>query len=113
MFLSENNIRFESQKTFNSCRNKKPLPFDFYLHDYHSLIEYDGEQHFYPVKFGGMNQDEAKERLLVQQRRDKLKNELIAENQQDVNIFIRFSYKETITKTSVEDKITRAVFLSQ
>jgi hypothetical protein len=45
-WLTENNIRFEEQKKFSGCKNKKELPFDFYLPDYNLLIEYQGEQHF-------------------------------------------------------------------
>jgi very-short-patch-repair endonuclease len=31
---------------FNSCRDVKPLPFDFYIPSQQALIEYDGSQHF-------------------------------------------------------------------
>ena len=31
---------------FTNCRDKKVLPFDFYLPQYNLCIEYDGEQHF-------------------------------------------------------------------
>ena len=44
--LNENNIEYISQYKYDDCRNKKPLPFDFYLPLYDLLIEYDGEQHF-------------------------------------------------------------------
>ena len=53
-WLYDNNINYISQKTFNDCRNKRLLSFDFYLPDYNICIEYDGEQHFRPVDiFGG------------------------------------------------------------
>ncbi|GIV43863.1 MAG: hypothetical protein KatS3mg035_0986 [Bacteroidia bacterium] len=52
--LSENNITFETQKTFEQCKNKNYLPFDFYLCKYNTCIEYDGEQHYKVVDwFGG------------------------------------------------------------
>ena len=47
--LRENQILFNSQQTFDTCRfpNTKALAkFDFYLPDYNILIEYDGKQHF-------------------------------------------------------------------
>jgi len=55
-WLKEKNIKFVSQKRFKNCRGKKlPLPFDFYLPEYNTCIEFDGEQHFEPVKrFGGL-----------------------------------------------------------
>jgi len=43
-----NNI--EKQKRFDWCKNKKSLPFDFYLPDFNLLIELDGEQHFKQVQ---------------------------------------------------------------
>jgi len=45
-YLEDHNIKYEVQKRFKDCRNKNTLPFDFYLPDYNSLIEYDGKQHF-------------------------------------------------------------------
>jgi very-short-patch-repair endonuclease len=47
--LTKNNIEFVNQKRFNDCRDKIPLPFDFFIPSKNVLIEYDGEQHF---KFG-------------------------------------------------------------
>lgn len=38
-FLINNNIKFEIQKTFNNCKHKNKLPFDFYLSDYNICIE--------------------------------------------------------------------------
>jgi very-short-patch-repair endonuclease len=53
-YLKENNIKFISQKRFNDCRDKKPLPFDFYLPELNICIEFDGEQHFKSKSvFGG------------------------------------------------------------
>ncbi len=52
-FLIENNVTFYPQKKFGECRNKLPLPFDFYLPDYNICVEYQGEQHIKPVKFFG------------------------------------------------------------
>lgn len=45
-FLQKNNITFEEQKKFNNCKDKRCLPFDFYLPNRNTLIEYDGQQHF-------------------------------------------------------------------
>jgi very-short-patch-repair endonuclease len=45
-FLQKNNIKFEEQKKFKDCVDKKMLPFDFYLKSLNICIEYDGIQHF-------------------------------------------------------------------
>lgn len=47
--LKNNNIVFQTQKTFDNCRfldTNMLARFDFYLQDYNILIEYDGRQHF-------------------------------------------------------------------
>lgn len=55
-YLRNHQIKFEQQYTFLDCRNKKPLPFDFYIPSMNVCIEYDGIQHFEPVKhFGGVD----------------------------------------------------------
>jgi very-short-patch-repair endonuclease len=74
-FLKENKINFEYQKSFDDCRNKDKLFFDFYLPNQNILIEYDGEQHFYPINhFGGLN------RLKKQIINDKIKNNFAESN---------------------------------
>ena len=46
LFLVKNNIKFEQQFIFNDCKDIRPLPFDFYLPDYDTCIEFHGIQHF-------------------------------------------------------------------
>lgn len=45
-FLDDSNICYEYQKWFSDCRDINPLPFDFYLPEYNTIIEFDGRQHF-------------------------------------------------------------------
>ena len=49
-YLQDNNIRYISQYKFNDCRFKLPLPFDFYLPQYNTCIEYDGAFHYKIIK---------------------------------------------------------------
>jgi very-short-patch-repair endonuclease len=90
--LETKGIYYIKQKTFPQCKIKNYLPFDFYLPEYNTCIEFDGEQHFKPIKiFGGY------ERFKKQQQTDEFKNKFCCEN----NIkLIRISYKEKI-----EDKL--------
>lgn len=39
-YLDSNNINYITQQKFDDCRDKLPLPFDFYLPDYNVCIEY-------------------------------------------------------------------------
>jgi very-short-patch-repair endonuclease len=74
-FLLENNILFERQKRFDECRNKNPLPFDFYLPEHNILIEYDGEQHYRSIDtFGG------KKRFQYLKNNDAIKNDFCKSN---------------------------------
>lgn len=55
IILHKNNIKHIHQYKIDDCKNIYSLPFDFYLEDYDVLIEYQGEQHFEPIKyFGGI-----------------------------------------------------------
>ena len=54
-FLEKKSIKFIRQKTFDECKNINLLPFDFYLPDFNICIEYDGEQHYKPIKHLGGN----------------------------------------------------------
>lgn len=43
--LDENDIPYELEKKFSTCKDKTYLPFDFYVNNKY-LIEFDGIQHF-------------------------------------------------------------------
>jgi very-short-patch-repair endonuclease len=43
--LELNGIIYESQRSFEDCKNINKLQFDFYLPDYNICIEFDGSQH--------------------------------------------------------------------
>ena len=49
-YLEKYNCGYIYNYRFQDCRDKRPLPFDFYLRDYNLCIEYDGEQHFKPIR---------------------------------------------------------------
>lgn len=75
VWLDNNNIKYIAQKSFDNCRDRRPLPFDFYLPNYNICIEYQGEQHYRPVDyFGGQEQFE------LQIKHDKIKVSYCKEN---------------------------------
>lgn len=94
-FLVKNNIHFKQQHKFDNCKYKRKLPFDFYIPSLHVCIEFDGKQHFKPVKhFGG---DIAFKELLI---KDKIKTEYCMNN----NIrLIRIKDKNKINKTLINE----------
>ena len=92
-YLTDNGIAFEQQKTFSECKYKKELPFDFYLPDYNICIEFQGQQHYGPVRYwNGYNTvEKAEENFQAQQMRDNIKREFCQNN----NIkLIEISYKD-------------------
>lgn len=45
-YLESKDIEFFQEHWFPDCRDKNPLPFDFYLPQNNVIIEFDGRQHF-------------------------------------------------------------------
>jgi very-short-patch-repair endonuclease len=87
-YLVKHGINFKRQNKFSTCVNEKVLPFDFYLPELNTCIEYDGKQHFEPIKrFGGV------EGFEKTKQNDEIKNIFCQTN----NIqLMRISYKENI-----------------
>ncbi len=80
-FLESNKIIFFSQHRFSNCKDKNPLPFDFYIPEFNMCIEYQGEQHYRPVSiFGG--DDSFKSQI----KRDKIKKKYCKLNRIDLLI---------------------------
>lgn len=74
-YLDSNNIKYEMQKSFEGCKYKKMLRFDFYIKNKNTCIEFQGYQHYEPVKiFGGDN------RFKAQQVKDNIKVEFCKNN---------------------------------
>lgn len=51
-FFEKHNVRFEQEKRFADCKDKKTLPFDFYLPDYNMCVEFDGQIHYSEIGYG-------------------------------------------------------------
>lgn len=101
-YLKENNIAFIPQKRFDDCKDKRALPFDFYLPSFNMCIEFDGQQHFNPDTYFGESEEKAKEDFERLKRRDNIKNNYCAKN----NItLIRIPYWEVNNISVLLDKI--------
>lgn len=96
LFLDSLNIKYEREKRFVDCKNKRSLPFDFYLSDYNICIEYDGKQHFKPTDFRNVKDNNAKnvrEAFELLKYNDEIKNKYCDK----VNIkLVRIKYNENI-----------------
>jgi very-short-patch-repair endonuclease/rubredoxin len=75
---------------------------DFSVRDLKLAFEYDGEQHFRPVRYGGMSFKKAKQAFIEQQKRDNRKNQLCQENGYSL---IRIAYNEDLNLEGVNAKL--------
>lgn len=79
--LDNLNIDYEMEYRFEDCKDIRPLPFDFYIDEKRLCIEYDGEQHFHPVRFHKNETDEQmQDKFLLQQKRDLIKTNYCKDN---------------------------------
>jgi len=86
--LDNNSIYYIQQKRFKNCKDKCQLPFDFYLPNINTCIEYDGIYHFeHRDDRGGLPG------LLDRQIKDKIKDKFCSDNN---IILLRISYNENI-----------------
>ncbi|MFW6225878.1 MAG: hypothetical protein ACOC3V_02865 [bacterium] len=74
-FLNKSKILYVYQKKFENCKFKNVLKFDFYLPEYNTCIEYDGQQHFKINKFFGGEKEFKKTKI-----RDEIKNNFCEKN---------------------------------
>ena len=90
-WLKNNAIDFIPQYKFNDCKDLECLPFDFYLPKHNICIEYDGEQHFRPINFGGVSDECAIINFKKTQMHDNIKNNYC--QQYKINL-VRISHLE-------------------
>ncbi len=79
-WLKTHNIKFEKEYRFDGCKDKRKLPFDYFLPDKEICIEVDGRQHFEKAYFGGTDEEKAKESLAYTETHDEIKNDFCKEN---------------------------------
>jgi len=102
--LDEHNIKYKTQYTFPDCKGytNYPLYFDFAIFNNDNLlclIEFDGQQHFFPNDlFGG------KEEFVKTKERDEMKNKYCKDN--NIKLY-RFPY--TINNIELKKKIINIV----
>lgn len=68
------------QYSFKDCRYKKKLRFDYYDETNNIAFEYQGEQHYRPVNFGGMSNEKAIKDFQDNQKRDSVKKQYCFDN---------------------------------
>lgn len=72
-FLIDNKIKFIQQYKFDGCKDRLPLPFDFYLPEYNICCEFDGVQHYEEVNWTNSSLNDIK-------KHDNIKNAFCLDN---------------------------------
>ena len=111
----DNKIEYETQKIFKDCygcSSRSKFRFDFYLPEYNTLVEFDGPQHFVPVRSIRaklFTQDEAIRNFLLLKEKDHLKNEYALQNQIKLIRIPYFASKKSIRNYYLYDILKRAL----
>ena len=74
-YLLSHNIEFEQEKEIYIKNHNMPFRLDFYIARYNLAIEFDGEQHYKPIKFKNIDNKDLYESYEYGIKRDKLKND--------------------------------------
>ncbi len=78
-YLEKFNLLNNKQHNFHF--NDRKYRVDFYLKDNNSIIEYNGNQHYFPVRFGNISDEQAIINFDIQVKRDnELRNYCIENN---------------------------------
>ena len=82
-YLIKNNYKFQQQYTFEECKDKRKLPFDFAIFNNESLmmlVELNGEQHYAPFTYCGENKEIKQKNFQDRIKKDKIKVAYCEEN---------------------------------
>jgi len=110
-WLIENDIDYIKEYRFYDCRDKKPLPFDFYLPKYNCCIEVDGQQHFYESSYKFYKPNFYKNGFKDRQNKDNIKTKYCKDN----NIkLIRLKYnlfkKDNMILDKYKNKLSKEIY---
>src|SRR5699024_5778950 len=90
--LELNGLKYEMQKTFDDCKIKRCLPFDFYIKEYNCVIETHGIQHY--SKTGKYSYNKLKDMLNKRERYENVDE--IIKDYQDGNTYNYIAEKYNI-----------------
>lgn len=86
---------------------KQKQEVDIFFSELKIGIEYNGEQHYCPVRFGGMSAKQAQKQFEYIQKMDNIKKSKVKKNKDKIEHFIVFSYKEEISPEYVRQKLAK------
>lgn len=92
-WLTKNEIEYVTEAHIPVGKKGLPLRADFFLPEYNTYIEYNGEQHFRPISFFGMDEKTSLHVFEEQKERDRVKENWIIENNYEL-VRIRYDQNE-------------------
>lgn len=95
LFLERNGIEFDVEFAVPKSGGGNPMRFDFIIPSKKILIEFDGQHHFQPVKFGGMSEEKAEANFIKVKARDQEKDAWAKRNNYQL---IRINYNENVSE---------------
>lgn len=100
IFLKQNNIIYDREKTFIWLKYKNNLSLDFYLPEYNIAIECQGMQHFKEIDFFG-----GEKGFSDVKKRDKVKQKLCYENDIKILYYTNINYNEFLGEKLIKNEI--------
>lgn len=107
--LNQYNIIFDKHVTSLKLKWLGYKHLDFYLPDYNIAIECQGEQHYEPVKFGGISEERAIKNFETQKQRDIEKQKLCLVNNIELIYFTKRKYNYLSNVITTENKLIEII----
>jgi hypothetical protein len=102
--LDKLRIPYVFDQPYDDVKDKSHLRWDFrIISDEPIFIEYDGECHYFPIRYGGTSEEKAEKNLESSQRRDKIKDDYCNDN---VFLLLRIPYWE---KNNIDEIVTNFI----
>jgi hypothetical protein len=103
--LDELNVPYVHDENYDGLKDKGYLRWDVrILSDEPIFIEYDGEGHYLPIRWGGVSEEKANECLLTHKRRDKIKDDYCLN---EGYLLLRIPYWE---KTNIKKIVSEYIY---
>lgn len=107
--LKKHNILFDKHATSFKLKWLGYKHLDFYLPEYNIAIECQGEQHYEPVKFGGISEERAIKKFELQKQRDIEKQKLCLDNNIELIYFAKQKYNYLSNVITNENKLIEII----
>lgn len=85
--LKRHKVEYRTEHSFEYCprgEGGRTLRFDVFIPSFNLCVEYDGPQHFSPIKFGSQTDEDAQRNFEITQKHDSIKTAFCENNNVDL-----------------------------